>query len=80
MKLAFPHFHFHKHPVQQKKKDEVVFAEARELAQLRLEQCVADLQSTSVPEGKPLSISQGQGGIGKTGERPRHQPTAASLR
>ena len=80
MKLAFPQFHFHKHPIQEKKKDEVVFAEARDLAQLRLEQCMADLQSTSVLEGKPLSISQGQGGVGKTREKPRRQPSAASVR
>jgi hypothetical protein len=42
MKLTFPHFRRLKKTAQLTKQDERVFAEASELAQLRLEQCIGD--------------------------------------
>ena len=59
--MKLPRFPFRK-KVQESKQDEKVFAEASELAQLRLEQCIADLDiwppaidSTLAPRGhRPL--------------------------
>lgn len=53
MRFPFPQFSSRKKPEQLSKQDEVIFAEASELAQLRLEQCIADLQIW-VPATDPL--------------------------
>jgi hypothetical protein len=44
MKFPFPHFPSRQKTAKLTRQDERVFAEASELAQLRLEQCIADLQ------------------------------------
>jgi len=43
MKFPFPHFPSPKKTEKLTRQDERVFAEASELARLRLEQCIADL-------------------------------------
>lgn len=43
MKFPFPHFPSRKKTPKLTRRDERVFAEASELARLRLEQCIADL-------------------------------------
>jgi hypothetical protein len=43
MKFPFPHFPSRKKTAKLTRQDERVFAEASELARLRLEQCIADL-------------------------------------
>lgn len=58
MKFPLPLFHSRKQSKELNKHDEKVFIEASELAQLRLEQYMADLQSSSFVERKPLSSSQ----------------------
>lgn len=78
MKYRFPLFH--KEPKQLNKRDDEVFVQASELAQLRLEQWMADRQSASLPEWKPLSSSQGQGGRRQTRWKLDANQTAASLR
>ena len=47
--MKFPPFPFRKKAQDLSKQDEKVFAEASELAQLRLEQCLADLQIWGPP-------------------------------
>lgn len=42
--MKFPQFAFRRKVQTLSRQDEKVFAEARELAQLRLEQCIADLE------------------------------------
>jgi hypothetical protein len=42
MKFSFPHFPSRKRTAKLTRQDERVFAEAGELARLRLEQCIAD--------------------------------------
>ncbi len=44
MKFPFPHFPSRKKTAKLTRQEERVFAEASELAQLRVEQCIADLQ------------------------------------
>jgi hypothetical protein len=43
MKFPFPHFPSRKKTPKLTRREERVFAEASELARLRLEQCIADL-------------------------------------
>jgi hypothetical protein len=43
MKFSFPHFPSRQKTPKLTRRDERVFAEASELARLRLEQCIADL-------------------------------------
>jgi hypothetical protein len=43
MKFPFPHFPWRKKTAKLTRRDERVFAEASELARLRLEQCISDL-------------------------------------
>jgi hypothetical protein len=43
MKFSLPHFPLRKKTTKFTKQDERLFAEASELAKLRLEQCIADL-------------------------------------
>ena len=42
--MKFPYFEWRQQPGKLSRRDERVFAEARVLAMLRLEQCVADLR------------------------------------
>ena len=44
MKFLFPHFPARQKTAKLTRHEQRVFAEASELAQLRLEQCIADLQ------------------------------------
>ncbi len=44
MKLPFPYFRSRKRAAKSGRQDEELFAQASELALLRLEQCMADLQ------------------------------------
>ncbi len=44
MKFPFPYFPSRKKTAKLTRQEERVFAEASELAQLRVEQCIADLQ------------------------------------
>lgn len=46
--MRLPHFLFRQEFARHSKQDDKVFAEASELASLRLEQCIADLE-ISVP-------------------------------
>lgn len=54
MRFPFPQFSSRRKAEQLSKQDEVIFAEASELAQLRLEQCIADLQIWVPATSDPL--------------------------
>ena len=60
--MRFPHFKSRKRIGSRSIQDEKVFAEARELAQRRLEECIADLQTRLAtmnekegPRGRPAA-------------------------
>jgi hypothetical protein len=62
MKFPFPHFPSRKKTPKLTRRDERVFAEASELARLRLEQCIADLHIW-LPTTNDAPHRQSDGGV-----------------